>query len=119
MARRNIEGVEIYDSIWRAGLRLGATSLTLTGTYALAANAPPLLILDPGGAARIVKLPASPKLGQMHVLINSADAAEIITVQDSAGVGLTPAATPTQNEMAILIYCGATLGWRQMVGIGV
>jgi len=77
-----------------------------------------MLFLDPGGAARTVKLWASPKIGEFLWIINTADAAEVITVQDSAGVALSPACTPTQNEMVLLVYTGATLGWRQFVGLG-
>lgn len=119
MARHILEGTDIYDVIFRQGFRQGLSNQTLTGTYALAANAPPLLFLDPGGAARIVKMPPSPKLGQMHIIVNTADAAEIITIQDAAAVALVPPITPTQNETAVLYWSGATLGWRGFVAIGV
>jgi hypothetical protein len=56
--------------------------------------------------------------GDTYILINTADAAEVITVQDNAGVALVPACTPAQSETAILIYINATLGWRSFVGLG-
>ena len=117
MARRNIEGVELYDSVWKQGFRLGQFVQTLTGTYAMDERAPPLAFLDPGGSARTVKLPPNPKKGQIQIIVNTADAAEVITVQTAAGAGLTPAITPTQSETAVLMYNGTA--WIGFVAIGV
>jgi hypothetical protein len=117
--RSNIEGCIFSDSTILSGNRMGVLEQTLTGTLQLTADLPHVLALDPGGSARTVKMPATPQKGDWYWLINTADAAEIITVQDSAGVALTPACTPTQNESAFLVYINATLGWRQFVAIGV
>ena len=57
---------------------------------------------DPGGAARNLVLPAEAGcLGYMLFISNTADAAEVLTIQDD-----TPATvcTPTQNEDAI-VWC--------------
>lgn len=101
-----------------AGNRFGVLELTLAATFDVPSGSPQVLVLDPGGAARTVRMPASPQKGDWFLLINTADAAEVITVQDSAGVGLTPACTPAQSESALLVYINATLGWRQFVAIG-
>lgn len=116
--RSNMEGMRVRDALLTGSNRFGVLELTLTGTTLIPADAPHILALDPGGAARTVKLPASPRKGDWFYLINTADAAEVITVQDSAGNALTPACTPTQSESALLIYINDTLGWRAMVGIG-
>lgn len=71
--------------------------------------------MDPGGSARIITLP-DPTLasmaGQFVLIRNSADAAEVITVNDSVGL----VGTPTQNE-SILCFCDG-VRFRGMVGIG-
>lgn len=117
--RVDIDGARMQNAVLMNGNRLGMLELTLTGTTTIPDDAPHVLALDPGGGARTVKMPANPQKGDWYWLINTADAAEIITVQDNAGVALSPACTPTQNESAFLVYINATLGWRQFVAIGV
>ena len=118
MARVNLEGVIVADCLIKSGNRFGVLNLTLTGTYSVAADGPHILALDPGGAGRTVKLWASPQVGDWVLIINTADAAEVITVQDSAAAALTPACTPTQNESAFIVYINSTLGWRSFVALG-
>lgn len=66
---------------------------------------------DPGGAGRNLVLPnAATATGHMLWVANTADAAEVITIQaDSATV-----CTPTQNESAVL-WCDGTK-WRGIAG---
>ena len=118
MARLNLHDMIADALMLRAGNRFGITQLTLGGTLTMSGPMNNVLAIDPGGAARKVLLHASPKRGDFYILINTADAAEVITVQNSAGVGLTPACTPTQNEVAIIVYVDATLGWRSCVALG-
>jgi hypothetical protein len=117
MARMNIEGADLQDCNIKKGNRFGIAVLTLTATTALAADGPQVLFLDPGGAARNVTLWASPQRGDWVLIFNAADAAEVLTIQTSAGTGLTPAITPTQSEAAFLVYNGTT--WQGFVAIGV
>lgn len=117
--RSNLEGAIISNCTILNGNRQGVLSQTLTATFAVPPDAPHTLLLDPGGAARNVTLPANPQVGDWYEIWNTADAAEVITVQTSAGGALTPAITPTQSEVAKVIYTGATLGWRGAVSIGV
>jgi hypothetical protein len=115
--RSEIDGTKIMNTILLNGNRLGANSQTLGAGLALAADAPHLQFLDPGGSARNVDLPASPQRGDFFIIVNMADAAEVITVRTSAGAGLTPALTPTQSETAVVFYDGTN--WRGFVAIGV
>lgn len=116
--RSNIDGARMNDNLLFAGNRMGVYNATLTGTLTLANGAPHILMLDPGGAARTVKLPASPQDGDFFILFNTADALEVITVQDSAGTGLTPACTPTQSECAVIAYSSELAAWKSFVGAG-
>lgn len=69
-----------------------------------------ILAIDPGGAARNIDLPATSAdlAGQEFVLINTADAAESITLRLTGG-GAT-VATIDQNEHATVICHSATAG---------
>lgn len=70
-----------------------------------------VFIFDPGGAGRDVTLPteastggASDKVAQITI-VNSADAAEVLTIKNDAGTGVT-GATPTQNECSVVLCDG-------------
>ena len=92
---------------------------TLTGARVLTAAEVAdnyIYAVDPGGAARNIDLPATSAAlaGQEFVLINTADAAEAITVRLTAG-GAT-VATVEQNEHVRLTCVSATAGsWVGMV----
>lgn len=91
-----------------------ATGITLAGTYQMPDDSPPINVFDPGGAGRNLELPANPREGQMHIIINAADAAETITLQDSAGNALAPASTIAQNKRALVVFVGGK--WWALVG---
>ena len=115
--RSNIEAARISDCIFNAGNRMGAAVLGVTTSYTIPSGSPPLLILTPTNATNVL-LPASPRLGDTYTIINGAGTALVLTLQTSAGAALVPPITPTQNETATVVYCGATLGWRGSVALG-
>lgn len=64
-----------------------------------------LFAFDPGGSARNLVLPAEADCTGLVLFVqNTADAAEVLTIQDD-----TPATvcTPTQNEAAV-VWCDGT-----------
>lgn len=65
-------------------LRDAIGSGTLTGAYAAGSSDAYVVALDPGGASRTVTLPPAHD-GRVHVVRNTADADERLTVQDSSG----------------------------------
>lgn len=88
---------------------------TLTGTTAIPADAPSILALDPGGAARNVDMAAVSAQGmegKLWILKNAADAAEVITVRDAAAATIV---TLTQNECAVLFVAGGVWSGYVMV----
>lgn len=91
-----------------------ATGVTLAAAYQMPDNSPPINVFDPGGAGRNLELPANPREGQMHIIINAADAAETLTLQDSGGVALSPASTIAQNKRALVVFVGGK--WWALVG---
>jgi len=91
----------------------GVNTETLAGDKVLVFGDAPVQALDPGGAGRNIDLPAVTGLeGEVFIIENTADAAEILTIRLTGG-GAT-VCTPTQNETAI-VYCrnGA---WKGIVG---
>lgn len=100
---------------WQAEYRRRGVVLTetLAGARVLTAAevlANSVMALDPGGASRNVDLPATSYLlaGVQVTLINTADAAETLTVRLTGG-GAT-VATVDQNEHVILTCYSATAG---------
>lgn len=92
----------------------GVNTETLSGTKTLVDYDAPVQKLDPGGGARDLVLPAvALSEGLTFWIVNTADAAEVITIK---GPGGTPAnlGTPTQNEGAICICAGGA--WTCLVG---
>lgn len=96
-----------------AGLRVGVNTEALGGTKVLQTDDVVSQWLDPAGAGRNVDLPAeADSEGLMFIIVNTADAAENLTVRnDAAGtVGVVG-----QNEMGIFI-CNGTV-WRHFTGV--
>jgi hypothetical protein len=110
MSAQTITGGVIEDAVHNI-MRFKTETRTLAGNVVLTTKSPTVQVMDPT-AARSVTLPAeADSAGLMFVIINTADAAEIITVQDD-----TPATvvTPTQAEAAI-VWCDG-VAWYGMVG---
>ena len=91
------------------------TEETLSGTRTLTVaevTAYTIMSFDPGGAARNLDLPAEASCaGQILMISNEADDAEVITIRDDATATIC---TPTQNEAALL-FCNGTK-WFGLVG---
>ncbi len=83
---------------------------TLAADKTMAASDDFLQVLDPGGAGRNVDLPAEAE-GLAYAIVNTADAAETLTVREDAGA--TTIATVAQNERAICYCDGPT--WHGFV----
>jgi hypothetical protein len=96
--------------------RTVAAAETLEGTRTLTVaevKAYYLWTLDPGGAGRNVVMPTEASCtGHEVFIINSADAAEVLTIK--ASNGSTTICTPTQAECAHLVCNGTT--WAGLVG---
>lgn len=70
------------------------------------------MAFDPGGAGRNVDLPAVGGCAGVYLFIsNTADAAEVLTIRNSAGSTIV---TPTQAEAA-MVWCDG-VRWYGMVG---
>jgi hypothetical protein len=77
---------------------------TMTGTKTLTVGSPRVMALDPDGNRNLV-MPAEELChnGDVWFVRNTANAAEIITIQTDAGGTIC---TPTQNESAVVFMAG-------------
>lgn len=76
---------------------------TLSGDKTVSFTDAAIQVLDPGGAGRNVDLPAD-SIGQRFYVVNTADAAEDLTVRDD---GDNTIAVVSQNEAAEFINTGS------------
>lgn len=111
MARERIA----IDARSRASRMAVKANETLTGTRVITVaeieryNS---MNFDPGGAGRTVTLPAvAQSEGVVLYIANTADAAEILTIQNAAAATIV---TPTQAEACVL-WCDG-VRWYGMVG---
>jgi hypothetical protein len=96
-----------------SGLSFGVNTETLGAAKTLQTDDVVMHFLDPGGSGRDVTLPAeADSEGLMFVIVNTADAAENLTVEDDAAstVGVVG-----QSEMGIFV-CNGTV-WRHFTGV--
>jgi hypothetical protein len=107
----NLEDPLIVDPVLVKGVKGNVTVMTATGAFTLDRDTGYMTFIDPGGATRVMTLPAAEK-GLMFWITNTADAAEDITVSDPLGPATR--GTISQNEAA-LVYSDGTR-WYVAVG---
>lgn len=95
----------LFNAIIGQGARFDIVIRTLGGAMTMDGDEPPVLFLDPGGAARQVVLPAAAR-GKFFIFVNKADAAEDLTIRNPAND--TTLGTVSQNEGGIAICDGVT-----------
>lgn len=108
--------VEIFSRLFSAGIylpsRYTSRELPLDDNFSLTCDDAYRQIIDPSGASRNIVLPKEGcSKGLSFLIYNSADAAEVLTVQASDAA--TTVCTPTQNEAAWVECDGTT--WRGQV----
>jgi len=111
MSRLNLEDPLIVDPVLVKGVKGNVTVMTLGGAATLDRDTGFLTFIDPGGATRVLTMPAAEK-GLIFLITNTADAAEDLTISDP--VGPTTRGTISQNEMAFVYSDGV----RWYVGVG-
>jgi hypothetical protein len=94
-------------------IAINSNTTTLTGTLTLIDADDPLQFLDPGGAARTVRLPAEASTNHPFTIYNSADASEVITVQNDTPTTIT---TIAQGECKTFFSDG--INWVSLSGGG-
>lgn len=110
MSRVTLENNDIFSPKLVSDVMGGVDIRTHTGAFTIAPASPFIHFFDPGGATRIVTMPA-PKKGAIYIIVNTADAAEDLTIH---APGAVLVGTISQNEMAILVSDGTS--WK--IGVG-
>ena len=111
MSRPNLYGGNITDVLMQI-MSLAGSVMTLGGDLILGASDAAMQVLDPGGAARNIDLPAeADSTNTLFIISNRADGAENITVRlDTGGATvavLTGSATPGSSETGVF-WCDGT-----------
>ena len=104
-------GGVLQDATLGQGIGLDWLKATLSGTFTVPDRAPPVLLLDPGGAARNVLLPAeSDSKGKVYWIKNLDGGVNAITVQEDSGT--TTIVTVNAGAQA-MVFCDGTT-WYQL-----
>jgi hypothetical protein len=105
-SRSNIEGARLDGNLLMSKNKYGVVVQTLTATYVMDDDMPPIQVLDPGGAGREVDLPAEAKGLWFYIVNNDGGAAETLTVKEDAGV--TTIGLVETGTMAFFVCDGTT-----------
>lgn len=109
--RQRLDNAEAFGlRVWDK-LKLKALTLTLGAAMTVDADSPPVLNLDPGGATRVITLPAVEE-GLVFFINNIADAAEDLTINNPAAATI---GTVSQNEMGVA-FCLGGVWYLRLVG---
>lgn len=114
--RSRLDDAEMRGNILRQANRWGVASQAIAATYPIPSGALHVQVLNCGTTGRSVTLPASPKRGDFFFIVNAGTGTSVLTVQDSAGTGLTPTCTPTISEIAFVVWDGTK--WWNFVALG-
>lgn len=110
--RENINFARIFNCILSTGNKLDTFTKALGAAYTYPVDQYPMVSwLDPGGATRVITLPAVTNGGFM-VVINTADAAEDLTLKD---IATNTVLTVGQSEIGVLFSNGTI--WRGFTGV--
>jgi hypothetical protein len=118
-SRTEVGETRIWDSIWARLFKMGSKTVTLAAdNYAINANDPPVIFIDPAAAARDVLLPAvADAPNAMFLIFNTSDNAtgtEDITLKTSADGAISPSPVISKNEGALVVNDGTS--GRAIVG---
>jgi len=113
MSRVNLEGLRTRDIRYGPGFQFQSEIVTPTTGFVVDPNAPPMLMMNPGGAVN-VRLPTSTDLrrGLAFIFVNLSG--NVITLQTDGGAGFTTAVTVAANGATRVVCTGNTsqvLGW--------
>ena len=109
--RQRLDDALVFGLKVASKLKLAAVTLTLGADITVDADGGPVLNLDPGGATRVVTLPAVEE-GLVFLINNIADAAEDLTIKNPAAATI---GTVSQNEMGVA-FCLAGVWYLRLVG---
>ena len=114
MSRQNSEDAEFWRPLIKQGMKFASQTIVLAAdNYAIDIDQPPVLWIDPAGSKDVLLPLATTAKFLFFVIINTADAAENLTVKDVAEAGTITVIG--QNEIGVYFCDGAT--WRGFTGV--
>jgi hypothetical protein len=120
MARQNIENARMRDIRFGRGFFMESATYIPADNWALPANAPPLLFLNPAGAIDVLMPTSSPALQGLSFRIVNRGAGSI-TLKTDGDAAFTAAIVITNTQMADVVCTGSATqasGWAAMVAAG-
>lgn len=112
--RTQLENNDLFDPIFKKGLKLGIMTYVPADNFALPADAPPLVVLNPAGAVDILMPTSSADRAGLTFLISN-PSANVITLKTDGDAAFTTAIVLAAGESTIVFCTGSTtqaLGWR-------
>ncbi len=110
-----LASTEIYNTIFRKGMKMDFFTEELSGNKTITADYPPVLILDPNNATRTITLPAEAvSKGLMFFILNDGAGSEILVIKDDASSTIITLDFPDNGW----VFCDGTT-WRGIVSKGI
>ncbi len=110
-----LANTEIYNTIFRKGMKMDFFTEELGGNKTITVDYPPVLILDPNNATRDVTLPAEAlSKGLMFFILNDGDGSQILVIKDDASATIITLDFPDNGW----VFCDGTT-WRGIVSKGI
>lgn len=117
--RSILENIQAFGLNIRNGFQFGAITQTLTGTYNMAADGPPLLLFDCGASGRTVVLPSilngTGINGRSYVIVNMG-AANNITLNSHADESSALVCSIPPGEQVTVVASSTKLLWYPDIG---
>jgi hypothetical protein len=113
MSRVNLEGLRARDIRYGPGFQFQSEIVTPTTGFVVDPNAPPMLMMNPGGAVN-VRLPTSTVARQGLIFIFVNLSGNVITLQTDGGAAFATAISVAANAANRVVCTGNTtqnLGW--------
>lgn len=111
MLRQDLVNAKLTNPMVVSGNRMASLAVAATAEMPIEVTWPPVLYLDPNGAARTVLLPPEAEsVGLTFHIRNTADAAETLTVEEDSST--TSIMALTQGQYGV-VHCDGTT-WRRI-----
>ncbi len=115
MGVNSLVNSNIYDTVFRKGMKLGFYTEELSGNKTITVDYPPVLILDPANATRDVTLPAeASSVGLSFYIFNNGSGSEILVIKDDGGTTIITLDFPDNGW----VFCDG-IKWRGIVSKGI
>lgn len=115
MGVESVVNTDIFNTMFRKGMKMDYYSEELGGNKTITINYPPVLILDPNNSTRDVTLPAEAvSEGLMFFILNDGDGSQILVIKDDGSNVIITLDFPDNGW----VHCDG-VKWRGIVSSGI